>query len=255
MNGMDKEKLGDLTVSDLRRAEIAMLRVIQSRYYSYPKKLQLRVEKMDDGLLHVKTKLEYKDDTEGFRYPIMLPQDCPLIHELIREVHRMHSHGGIQFILTKLREKYWIPQGRKTVTKALRECLACRKQDAKPLQVNPVALPKRRVTTGEAFSTTGVDLVGPLFLKDRKKVWIVLYTCAVYRCVALDLVESLSSEAFINSLERFICTYGRPNRLYSDNGTNFVGAPSLFMKINWDKIERASQVKQIQWIFNPPTAA
>ncbi|XP_021952076.1 uncharacterized protein LOC110849008 [Folsomia candida] len=49
--------------------------------------------------------------------------------------------------------------------------------------------------------------------------------------------------------------YGRPNTIYSDNGTNFVGADNLFKKLDWMKIEAATQVKQIQWIFNPPTAA
>lgn len=77
----------------------------------------------------------------------------------------------------------------------------------------------------------------------------------MYRCVALDLVESLDSESFIRSLQRFMATYGRPNTIYSDNGTNFVGAHNLFKKLDWAKIEKNLEVSQIQWIFNPATAA
>jgi len=254
--GIKEEELRlPLSITHLREAELIMLRILQERYFPDPKKIQLRVIKFEDGILRVKSKLEFKEDTESFRFPILLPGQCPVIQELIMEVHLMYGHGGIQFTLTKLREKYWIPRGRKTVTQVIRKCVQCRRQDAKPLQVNPIALLKKRVTPGEVFTTTGVDLAGPLFLRDKKKVWIVLYTCAVYRCVVLDLVESLSSEAFINSLERFINTHGRPNTIYSDNGTNFVGAENMFKKLNWKNIENKSLVKQIQWIFNPTTAA
>jgi hypothetical protein len=89
-------------------------------------------------------------------------------------------------------------------------------------------LPKRRMENGEVFSTTGVDLTGPLFLTNGEKVWIVLYTCAVYRCVVWDLIRSLDTVTFVQSLERFVADHGRPTTLYSDNGTNFVGARNLF---------------------------
>jgi len=107
----------------------------------------------------------------------------------------------------------------------------------------------------EAYQNTGVDLAGPLFLQEGTKAWVVLYTCAVYRSVHLDVITSLSTEAFIRSLERFINTHGRPNVILTDNGTNFVGTANLFKNLNWMSIRRDSHVKQIQWIFNPPTAA
>src|SRR5207237_8151902 len=47
----------------------------------------------------------------------------------------------------------------------------------------------------------------------------------------------------------------RQSIVYSDNGTNFDGAENLFSKINWTQVEETAKVKQIKWIFNPPTAA
>ena len=88
-----------------------------------------------------------------------------------------------------------------------------------------------------------------------EKAWLVLFTCAVYRGVHLDFVTSLSTEAFLNSLERFINVRGRPVTIYSDNGSNFVGLVNLFHKLDWKSIELAANVKQIKWIFNPPSAA
>jgi len=54
------------------------------------------------------------------------------------------------------------------------------------------------------FETTGVDMAGPLFLRDGHKVWVYLYTCAVYRAVHLELASSLSTDSFIQMFRRFV---------------------------------------------------
>ncbi|CAG7815247.1 unnamed protein product, partial [Allacma fusca] len=119
----------------------------------------------------------------------------------------------------------------------------------------PAPLPLDRVRDAEIFEVTGVDLAGPLYLKGGKKSWVVLFTCAVFRAVHLELVSTLSTEGFIQSLRRFVGRRGRPAVIYSDNGTNFVGTENLFRRVNWDTIEQYSSVRRIQWKFNPPTAA
>lgn len=98
-------------------------------------------------------------------------------------------------------------------------------------------------------------MAGPLILKNGDKVWVVLFTCAVYRALHLELVKSLSTAAFLYSLRRFISRRGRPRIIYSDNGTNFHGSNNFFAKLNWEEIENFSGIKRIKWIFNPPSAS
>ncbi|GFX27146.1 putative RNA-directed DNA polymerase from transposon X-element [Trichonephila clavipes] len=100
-----------------------------------------------------------------------------------------------------------------------------------------------------------IDLAGPLFLKNGEKVWVVLYTCAVYRAVHLELVIALSTNNFLLSLRRFIARRGRPSVVYTNNGTNFRGAVREFKNLDWIKIERETEIQRIKWKFNPPTAA
>ncbi|OXA45861.1 hypothetical protein Fcan01_19010 [Folsomia candida] len=95
-----------MTLPELRFAEVILIRVLQRQYFPDAKKVQPRVILMEDNLLHVRTKLEYSDDSDGFRFPMLLPAKCPLVQELIREMHRFHGHGGVQFTVGKLREKY-----------------------------------------------------------------------------------------------------------------------------------------------------
>ncbi|GBL82420.1 hypothetical protein AVEN_252561-1 [Araneus ventricosus] len=119
----------------------------------------------------------------------------------------------------------------------------------------PTPLPPDRVTDCAPFEVVGIDLAGPLFLKDEGKVWIVLFTCAVYRAIHLELVNSLSSDAFLLALRRFIARRGRPRTIYCDNGTNFLGASNDLSKLNWSKILKETRTPKIFWKFIPPTAA
>jgi hypothetical protein len=73
----------------------------------------------------------------------------------------------------------------------------------------------------------------------------------VYGGVFLDITNSLSKEEFMDSLEKFTWIIGRPNTIYRENGTNFVGAANLLKKVDIKKL----YVDKINWIFNPPTAA
>lgn len=178
-----------------------------------------------------------------------------MVELLIRETHENMNHAGVQSVMCQLREKYWIIQMRKTVRRIILKCVICKRQCSKPMKASPGALPLNRVRDAAVFEVTDVDFAGPLYLRGQQKAWICLFTCAVYRAVHLELVTSLSTAAFLDALDNFIGRRNRPSVIYSDNGTNFVGANSAFEKLNWDIIAKTSSAKRIQWIFNPPAAA
>lgn len=62
----------------------------------------------------------------------------------------------------------------------------------------------------------------------RRKVWGVVFSCMASRAIHADLVEDLSTEGFLKTYQRFTALRGHPRELWSDQGTNFVGArPAL----------------------------
>ena len=91
-------------------------------------------------------------------------------------------------------------------------------------------LPAGRVAYGEPrFSHCGVDLFGPLTIKQGRKQFkrlVVLFTCLTVRRVHLEVVKSIDTDAFINSLRRFTNCRGCPKFMYSDCGSNFKGTTS-----------------------------
>ncbi|GFW67781.1 integrase catalytic domain-containing protein [Trichonephila clavipes] len=118
----------------------------------------------------------------------------------------------------------------------------------------PVSLPSDRANDAAVFEVVGVDIAGPLYVKGGQKSWIVLFTCATYRTVQLELTSSLSSDAFLLSLRRFIARRGRSRVIYSDNVKNFRGAQGELSGIDWEKISKLTTIQRIIWKFNPPTA-
>ncbi|KAJ8023731.1 hypothetical protein HOLleu_36255 [Holothuria leucospilota] len=55
---------------------------------------------------------------------MILPKDHHITELIVRHVHeRVAKHLGREYVLSRLRENYWIPQGRPLVTRVLRNCV------------------------------------------------------------------------------------------------------------------------------------
>ncbi|GFW82405.1 integrase_H2C2 domain-containing protein [Trichonephila clavipes] len=162
---------------------------------------------------------------------------------LLAKMQAFRDEDGLLRIRTK---------AKRLIKQVLSECVICKRYKAKHVEVPFAPLPRDRVTQTKVFEVTGVDYAGPLYLKSKEKAWIVLFTCAVYRAVHFELVQSLT---FIQALRRLIARRGRISVLYSDNGTNFVGTNNALRTLYWDKIVVYSTAQKITWKFIPPTAA
>lgn len=249
----------DLSFSEIELAERTLLLLVQKDSFSGKKKREnienLRPFVDEHGIIRIKTQVMYRDDTDNFKYPVLLPPEHPVVQAMISWKHRELLHAGVSLLMTNLREEFWIIGARKTIRKVVQRCVRCKRFSARKTESIPIVLPSDRVQDVAVFQVVGVDLAGPLYLKGGHKSWIVLYTCAVYRAVHSELVTSLSTEAFFQSFRHFIARRGRPSIIYSDNGKNFVGVNRAFSSIDWTQIAAKSALQKIKWKFNPPTAA
>ncbi|CAK1589240.1 unnamed protein product [Parnassius mnemosyne] len=92
-------------------------------------------------------------------------------------------------------------------------------------------LPAVRVTPTRPFKCSGVDYAGPIQLRVSKgrghrsyKGYICLFVCMATRAIHLEVVSDLTSEGFLQAFKRFVARRGHCQEIWSDNGTNFVGA-------------------------------
>lgn len=248
---------GELSCEEIQSAEKTVARLVQEESFSSEndKNLSsLHVFRDEEGLLRLKTKIINRNDSEYFCTPIVLPSNHPVVHRLITSEHRKNSHAGVQILLNILREQYWILKARKTVRHILSKCVICTRYVGHNLKAPIASLPTDRIKDSSVFEVVGVDLAGPLHLRDGVKAWICLFTCAVYRAVHLELLSSLSSETFLQGLRRFVARRGRPAIIYSDNGSIFVGTSNDLRSVDWNKIVQYSSLKKMEWKFIPPAA-
>ena len=92
------------------------------------------------------------------------------------------------------------------------------------------------------------------------KVYVTLFVCFSTKAVHLEEVEDMSTAAFLNALSRFTSRRGKPSKLVSDNGRNFVGTQKelgithLRSSVEAAKVEDSLANEGIQWSFIPPGA-
>ena len=63
---------------------------------------------------------------------------------------------------------------------------------------------------------------------------------------AIKVASDLSTDFFINVLRRFIARRGQPDEIFSDNGTNFVGAKRVLSTIGAYKVRITSKSTTIK---------
>ncbi|XP_071640002.1 uncharacterized protein [Temnothorax longispinosus] len=201
------------------------------------------------------------------KHPIILPASSRLTKLLIEAYHKRVLHGGTQLTLSALRQRFWIPRERAAVSRHIHRCLPCvRWRAASPNQLMG-DLPEPRVTPARPFQHTGVDYAGPVMIRTSKgrghkahKAFLVIFVCLSTKAVHLDVASDYSAEGFIAAFKRFISRRGLCQVMYSDCGTNFVGADSqlraLFKASSVEARRICSSVAsdQVQWRFNPLSA-
>jgi hypothetical protein len=194
---------------------------------------------------------------------IILPKGCRVVDLIIDQCHRDNMHVGREHVLALLRKNYWIVKPRRAVDSVLSRCMVCRKRRATPCIQKMADLPADRILCGQPpFTCTGVDYFGPLEVKQGRstcKRYGCIFTCLSSRAVHIEVAYTLDTSSFICALRRFIARRGAVKSIWSDNGTNFVGATNELKKsineLNQCQIENFLMRRNIEWHFNPPAAS
>lgn len=183
------------------------------------------------GILRVGGRLRNSSLSFNEKHPILLDGKHRLSKLIFQTEHLKLHHAGPQLLLFSVRQNYWVTSGMNVAKLIVRSCVSCFRSKPKPANAIMADLPKHRVEAARPFSITGIDYAGPVILPDRKgrpyktyKAYICLFICFVTKCMHIELVTDLTSQAFIATFRRFAARRGTPAHLYSDNGSNFVGA-------------------------------
>lgn len=204
------------------------------------------------------------------KHQIIMPKDHPVSILLIKYYHQCYFHAGTSLLISLLRQRYWIVNARNSIKKQIHQCIKCFRQKGQTMTQIMGDLPKSRTLENVApFTHTGIDYAGPLMIKEDKsrkaksyKGYIVLFVCFSTKSIHIEIVKDLTTVRFLEALCRFVSRRGYPSIIYTDHGTNFIGADRelkrLFAFMKSDPHNRAiiDQLSrnQVEWKFIPPNS-
>lgn len=157
---------------------------------------------------------------------------------------------------------FWAIGGSKSVAKLIHRCVLCRKLRRPAEEQRMSELPRERCEASAPFMFCGMDCFGPFVIKRGRKEckrYGLIFTCLYSRAVHIEMLEDMSTDAFINALRCFISLRGAVCQLRCDQGTNFVGAKNEFREALKQCDTRALETfladKHSEFIFNAPSAS
>ncbi|XP_075161791.1 uncharacterized protein LOC142234512 [Haematobia irritans] len=206
--------------------------------------------------------------TYNERHPILIPYDSRFARLFVEFVHKVTMHGGNQLMIRVIRSEFWIFRLKQLVKKVIHNCRTCALHQHKTQTQIMASLPPERTMLSRPFRNTGVDFAGPFGIKSITaraclitKGYVCIFVCFATRAIHLEATSDLSTQSFIAALDRFIGRRGCPEKIFSDNGKNFVGAAELikkdriaFMKSIQDTTVQRHVHQNLEWKFIPPGA-
>ena len=275
-NCMQQELSGVLSSAELLNAEIFVIKDVQHTTFDEEVELlrsgntlhsghylSLLSPFIDEkGCLRVGGRLRRAKLPVSAKHQLILPKDHPVTKLIINHEHVSNGHIPPEYVLSNLRQRYWIINGRCVIRSVLKKCFYCRVKRARQLYPAMADLPESRLAYLQPpFTNTGVDLFGPVMVKQgrkRLKRWVALFTCLTVRAVHLEIVNSPDTDDFINALRCFTNRRSRPSNMFSDCGSNFKGTVNELKDVvegfDKSKIQTFAAANGITWTFNPPSA-
>uniref|UniRef100_A0A182N7R2 Integrase catalytic domain-containing protein n=1 Tax=Anopheles dirus TaxID=7168 RepID=A0A182N7R2_9DIPT len=270
-----------IMTEEYEQAEILLFRIAQKDHYLNELKILKRSEEAKKHFIEHTSPIYNADpflDEDGVirmngrtakathvpydtRFPVILPNQHAITTLLLRNYHERYGHANRETVVNEVRQRFYIPFLRSSIDKITKSCQHCKTRKCQPRYPRMANLPEQRLTPFvHPFGNVGIDYLGPIDVINARRVekrYVAVFTCLVTRAVHLEVAHSLSTEACIMAIRRFVCRRGPPVEIFSDNGTNFQGASNELKKQIADiQIDCATTFtdSHTKWNFNPPSA-
>ena len=220
--------------------------------------LNLHLTLDSEGIIRIKTSLGNCPNLQyDQKFPILLPAKSPFTRLIISYNHISSGHMSINYTRAKIRNMFWIPKDSPAIKTVLNKCQVCREQRGQRYHVpDSPDLPNYRFDVVNPWKVTYLDMTGHYYIKDKdgnaEKVYFIVFVCAATGSGHIEIAMQASAEAFANSFERFCSKNGVPERILSDQGSNFKAYSNDLNTASREiTINRYLVGKKITWEFLP----
>ncbi|XP_058446192.1 uncharacterized protein LOC131427220 [Malaya genurostris] len=272
---------GSILPSELHQARMKFVRLAQKESYATEIKalacgdeipvksgiLNLYPFLDDAGTLRVGGRLQQSLYAFDVKHPIILSKTNRFTKLLVEEIHVNNCHAGPTLMTATINQRYWIQGCQVVIKQVIRKCLSCCRQKAQTAKQLMGSLPAARVTACRPFAHVGVDYAGPIMVRCSNtrgarcmKGYIVVFICLSTKAIHLEVAGDLSTDTFLGAFRRMISRRGYCSEVWSDNGTNLVGANRQLQEIYEITTNHAKGKEHyfsnlgIRWRFIPPAS-
>ena len=155
----------------------------------------------------------------------------PIAYAIMTYVHReVAHHRNAAATLQQSRHYAYILKGKQLAVEMTENCFKCRRERARTMNVEMGKISEKRLSVTPAFFTSQCDLFGPLDAmcehnhRAKVQVYGVVYKCMSTMSVNVHVMQSYSTEAFLQAFTRHGSRFGYPNALVIDQGSQLVKA-------------------------------
>ena len=195
------------------------------------------------------------------KHPIVLDARHTFVKLFLRHTYLKNYHQGIDYLQSKLQERCAILKLRSTLRSIKSNCVLCRKFSAATTQPIMADLSKERL----AYQSPPLPTPGLITSVHSTSQFVglprrggFLFTCLSTCAVHVEIVPSMDTSSGVLGVKRFVSRRGTPAMVWSDNGTNFIGAEKKLRKCieKWNTLNIAAELahKGIEWKINPSSA-
>lgn len=170
------------------------------------------------GILRVGGRLTQAELHPHVKHPAILPRNHHVSRLLIKHHHEKARHQGRGITINEIRSSgIWILGCSTEVSPLIFKCIKCRKFRKSNQEQKMADLPPERMESTPPFTYSGMDCFGPFYVKDgRKEQKRYGLTCMCSRAIHIEVLDDLTTDAFLNALRCFIAIRGNVRQLRSD---------------------------------------
>ena len=141
----------------------------------------------------------------------------------------------------------------------IQQCVSCRRQRRPAEEQRMADLPTERLEPSPPFTHCGMDCFGPFLVKQGRKVnkrYGLLFTCLSSRAIHVEMLDDMTTDAFISGLRCLIAIRGAIQQIRCDQGSNFIGAKNEFKdalkEVDTERLATFLSEKQCDFHMNAP---
>ena len=217
---------------------------------------------MQDGIWVVGVRIAHHSPLTPDNKPmVLLPNNHPLTRLIMIEAHRDCGHKGRDTTVARFRSRFWTAHATKMSKSICENCQMCKLLHVRDMDQLMGQMPSVRLVPSPPFTSVRLDLFGPYPVRGEVqkrttgKAWGVIFTDLCSRAVHIEVVFGYDTQSFLLALSRFASIRGWPTVIYSDPGSQLVGANTELVNawkdINLDTLKKHGAEFGLRWVFGP----